>query len=197
MKTSLILLFLAVILFGCKPEPLQPSSNTQGGGFVPVSATAELRTSFSEDWDNWSFSWGDTSGFYRTAFSEDWDNWNYRFDNVQGSIRTSFSEDWDNWQLGNFITIKTNFSEDWDSWVITDQNSPNYITVRTSFSEDWDNWDVFLGGVHIMDLQTNFSEDYDNWRIYGDNVELSNKQRAAIMFIPVFSSALYQQGIIQ
>jgi hypothetical protein len=94
--------------------------------------------------------------------------------------------------------MRTAFSEDWDNWDIDDDNSSWHADVRTSFSEDWDNWDVYIDGDHALDIQTNFSEDWDSWRVYGDfPADYPLEYRLSIIFIPVFISAIHQQGIIE
>lgn len=197
MKLYLFLMSAAVSLMfsSCVDNPPLTSN---GSGAYGNSYSARFNTNFSEDWDSWVFQVGDTTGYIRTAFSEDWDNWDFNIDGYTGDIRTAFSEDWDNWDLthsGATISIETNFSNDFDNWKIYDPSTGTTIRVRTAFSSDWDNWDVTINGNHILDVRTNFSNDFDNWRVYGDMDQLTNIQKVAVMFVPLFAGGLYSQDI--
>ncbi|WP_258540599.1 hypothetical protein [Parvicella tangerina] len=194
---SLVMLTLAILisLFSCqKQQPLNSTNNYN----YNYTSWDDLSTSFSEDWDNWEFTVDSSAGYFRTAFSEDWDNWDVKIGNISGQIDTQFSEDWDNWEFklsGYNIDIETYFSNDWDSWTVKDQNTGDIYRVRTSFSEDWDNWEVKLNGELVMDMETDFSNDFDNWQI--KNYAITNEvHKACVMFIPVFISAIHQQGRI-
>ena len=201
-----VLIISLLFLTGCAKDPAPtPSGGTGGTGgggtWTPPSADASMYTNFSEDWDNWRVEIPDTIITVRTSFSEDWDNWDFSLPGLNGDIRTSFSEDWDNWSLitsDYTIQMRTSFSENWDNWDIDDMGSSWHAEVQTSFSEDWDNWDVFIGGTDVLDMNTNFSEDFDQWRGYGEFVSSNPiEYRLAVLFIPVFISALHQQGIIE
>lgn len=197
----LFALSLLAISFSCIKEDSSSTSQTsnQSQQVVYPSVSAEMRTNFSEDWDNWRFYIGDTTAQVITAFSEDWDNWDLSAAGIQADIFTNFSNDWDNWKLSNgdyVITMTTSFSEDWDNWDINDNANGWHADVTTSFSEDWDNWDVNDNG-HILDIQTAFSEDFDNWDVYGDfPSSYPLEYRVAILFVPVIVNVLIIQGII-
>lgn len=190
----LFALAICASLLSCEKQP--PLNNNSNYGYGGSYDGNDLSTSFSEDWDSWKFNVDSTSGYYRTAFSEDWDNWDVKIGNMSAQIDTDFSNDFDNWQFklsGYNIDIKTSFSNDWDNWEIRDLNSGDVYTVKTSFSEDWDNWDVRLNGTLVMEMDTDFSNDFDNWRI--TNRGISNPtHKVCVMFIPVFISAIHQQG---
>lgn len=193
-----ILPTLLIMLFCSCQKQQPPNSNGNSYWNGNYASYGNLSTSFSEDWDNWNYSLDSVSGYYRTAFSEDWDNWDVKINNITAQIDTQFSEDWDNWEFklnGYNIDIETNFSNDWDNWIVQDHNSGDTYTVRTNFSNDWDSWEVRLNGTIVMKMRTDFSNDFDNWQI-DDRGMTDDVHRACVMFIPVFISAIYQQGII-
>lgn len=195
---SILTLFTLGSLFALVSCQKQQAPNSNGSYNYTYSRADDLSTSFSEDWDNWVFSIDSTDGYFRTAFSEDWDNWDVKIGSITGQIDTQFSEDWDNWEFklsGYNIDIETNFSNDWDNWTVKDQNTGDIYRVTTSFSEDWDNWDVRLNGQLVMDMETDFSEDFDNWQIRNHAIT-DDIHKVCVMFIPVFISAIHQQGRI-
>ncbi|MCD6067826.1 MAG: hypothetical protein K0S33_2652 [Bacteroidetes bacterium] len=193
-----VILFFLLSLAGCEKQPVTPSGNPVYPG-TGTSSQGDLRTVFSNDWDNWTYSIDSVSGSFRTVFSNDWDNWNITANGSTMSMRTVFSEDWDNWQLsfpGHQVTLKTVFAEDWDNWELKDYTTGDTYSIKTTFSNDWDNWTVYRNGTHVMDMRTDFSNDFDNWytRNYGVT---NNLHKSCLLFIPVFVGAIHQQGIIQ
>jgi len=203
MKRPISILIISLMtLFSCEKQTNPPinNGNNNGTGNWPTS-TASIYTSFSEDWDNWRIQLGDTLIYVTTSFSEDWDNWDFSFSGINGDIQTSFSEDYDNWDLSTSafnISMRTSFSEDWDNWDIDDDAGSWHADVQTSFSEDWDNWDVYADGNKLVDIETNFSEDFDDWRVYGEfPASYPLEYKVAILFIPIFTAAIHQQGIVE
>lgn len=191
--------FFALLLYGCVDDPVEP-----GNGVPPPPPIGEMKTTFSEDWDNWDYAIRDSTTVQvsvDTDFSEDWDNWGFSGGGVSGDISTSFSEDWDNWKLsnGNYtITMKTTFSEDWDNWDIDDNANDFHCDLRTSFSEDWDNWEASDSDTGAeLDIETDFSDDFDNWDVDGEwPVSYPLEYKIAIMFIPTVVNVLRIQGLI-
>ncbi len=161
--------------------------------------TGWIRTNFSEDWDDWDIEINDsTSGYVRTNTSNDWDSWEFNIGKFTGTIKTNSSEDWDSWNLvcdGYNIRIKTYFTEDWDYWEIYDYNSDFKLIAKTNFSEDYDNWNIYNDTIDI-NFRTYMSEDWDYWEIYADSVELATPYYIAASFIPVFTSSINMQGIL-
>ncbi len=152
------------------------------------SKVTRLRTYTTEDWDYWEVD----NGKFRTYTTEDWDYWEYTLDGQSGKIRTYTSEDWDYWEVdGGKLKIKTYTSEDWDYWEIT--GSGTDIKVKTYTSEDWDYWEV-TGGVSAK-IRTYTTEDWDYWEITGNIALLNASVKAAILFIPIFTSSIYIRGI--
>ena len=46
-------------LYSCVEDPIQPNNINNNGNFAV--STGEMETSFSEDWDNWDFTIGDSN----------------------------------------------------------------------------------------------------------------------------------------
>jgi hypothetical protein len=192
-------------LLACeKTPPPQPSPCFGCGGNNPVwtgPSTYSMRTYTSEDWDYWQYDMGDTTGWLRTYTSEDWDYWQFNLHGISGSIRTYTSEDWDNWQLttsGRTISIRTYTSNDWDYWEIKETSSGFYAKMRTYTSNDFDYWEAYVGSTNIFDVRTYTSEDWDYWQFGSQSILSSGldiPQLAAILFVPVYTSAIHQRGI--
>jgi len=158
-----------------------------------------IKTNFSEDWDDWDIEINDSiSGYIRTNFSEDWDSWIFNVAGISGTIKTNFSEDWDTWNLvceDYNIRIETNFSDDWDSWKIYDNNNDLQLTARTNFSDDYDNWNIYNDSIDI-NIKTYTSEDWDYWEVYSDSLNIPTAYFIAASFIPIFTSSINMQGIL-
>lgn len=185
------------------PVPNKPGYQPCYGCGWSYPGYHSLKTYTSEDWDYWQYSIGDTTGWLKTYTSEDWDYWQFNMGGVTGNIKTYTSEDWDNWQLtsaGRLITIRTYTSEDWDYWEIKETATGFYAKVRTYTSNDFDHWEVTVGGTNIFDAQTYTSNDWDYWQFDKVNyaaLGLDMQQLAAVLFVPVYTSAIHQRGIDQ
>ena len=166
----------------------------------PATRVLWLRTYTSENWDYWEIGINDSiSGYLKTYTSENWDYWEFEVGEYEGTIRTYTSEDWDNWEFnceGYDISLQTYFSEDWDNWKIQNANNGFQLRAQTSFSEDWDHWEIF-NSVIDLDFYTYTSEDWDYWELYGDISELETPYIIAASFIPIFTSSIYMQEIIE
>lgn len=200
MKFIVVLITLFFLVTSCQKELESNSNNAIVNEPYVDNSTAQLYTNYSDDWDNWRIKLNGINGEIVTKYSEDWDNWKYNYNGESGEIRTVYSDDWDNWQLissGVHIRMQTKYSNDWDNWRMTDLNTSAYYDIRTAYSDDFDNWDVFLDNGHI-DFQTTYSDDYDNWKMYGEfDSIMTTHQKISILFIPIFASAIHQQGLTE
>jgi len=145
--------------------------------------TGKFNTSYVENWDDWRFTLGDTTGFMRTGYANDWDNWDFSIEDLTYN--------------GGRIDIYTNFNNDFDHWRIYDSGTGQTFRMRTDFNDDYDNWSLTLDGDLLLDIRTNLIEDWDNWRIYGDVTVLTNTQQVAVMFVALFAGGLYTQNFHQ
>lgn len=212
---KLISPLLLALLFSCKKDDsgctdptaanYNPSALSDDGscfyptGYIPPNFNGDIYTSFSENWDDWDFTFNGITGSLYTQFSEDWDNWYFNYGGLTGDIETSFSENWDDWNLStnNYsISIYTTFSENWDGWKIDDDNSSWDANVTTSFSENWDDWDV-QGDSLDLDISTSFSENWDDWNSSGNiAASIPKEYILAAHFVPIIVNVLRIQEII-
>ncbi len=61
--------------------------------------------------------------------------------------------------------------------------------LKTYTSNGWDYWEVDDGK-----FKTYTSEDWDYWEISGNLSNLAPVAKAAVLFIPIFTSSIYIQG---
>jgi len=201
------LLGFAFFLFACEKTPPPAQQNycyTCGGVSGPYSPDPSYRyghieTVGSENWDYWSLALGDTTGHIETVGSENWDYWHFNLAATNGYIETIGSENWDYWKLtsgGRSIYIETVGSENWDYWHITESSTGFSAYMETAGSNNFDNWHLYINSSSVLSIETSGSENWDNWNfgtysLHGMDLE----QWAAVLFIPVYVSAIHQQGI--
>ncbi len=65
--------------------------------------------------------------------------------------------------------------------------------MRTYTSEDWDYWEI--SGDATATIRTYTSEDWDYWEFSGNLSGLNDAAKMAVLFIPVFTSSIYIQGV--
>jgi len=187
MKQLVAILFI-VSLFSCGKTTVVPNHpNTIG-----------LSTFLIEDWDNWNFQIGDTTVNLQTENINEWDFWHYSSNAYYGYIKTSYVGVLGEWFLesnGFNIRIKRSYSG-WGSWSIDDLNSDWSAIVKTSYPDNWDDWDIDFEEQHI-DLKTVSLDDFDNWIGNGNFPnDCPLEFRIAVLFAPVITNVLFEQGII-
>lgn len=150
---------------------------------------SQIETCTSEDWDCWQVA----EGKIKTSTSEDWDYWEYKIDDKVGRIQTYNCENWDYWQVdGGKYTIRTYTADDWDYWEIRGHGMD--CSAKTYTSKDWDYWE--FSGTFSGTIRTNISNDWDQWNITGDISKLNPSAKAAIFFVPIFTSSIFIQGLL-
>ena len=66
--------------------------------------------------------------------------------------------------------------------------------LKTYTSNDWDYWEISLGGSSGK-IKTYTSEDWDYWEVSGSYSSLSTDAKMAMIFVPIFTSAIHIRGI--
>ena len=198
---KILYLFLLPFLFACEePEKPRPPFYYAGSNASPVSGeTQELKTQFSNDWDDWTINLGDTSGYFRPTWTNQWDEWDFKIGNITGDIEADWSNDWDEWTLktgSRSVSIETNWSNDYDEWNIKEVATGFNAKVQTRWSNDFDEFEVKIDHVKRFEINTRWSNDFDEWEIKGSLNGIDPVHLTAILFVAVHTSALLKQGIV-
>ena len=77
-----------------------------------------------------------------------------------------------------------------DYWEVSGGTTLKIITYT---SEDWDYWEV--SGDASAKMRTYTSEDWDYWEVSGNYGSLSLNAKIAMVFVPIFTSAIHLRGI--
>lgn len=163
--------------------------------------TIELRQEFSNEWNRWTLKDDSLSGYIKTEFSNSWDRWVIDWGSINGSIRTEFSNSWGRWNFyvnGSIITISTEFSESWNRWRISGNSLEENLFVRTQFSDDNTRWTISTDQKgQVGELKTEFSNDFGRWQLRNnlDQENLKSEEIMAVLFIGVFTAAVYEQEV--
>ena len=190
--------YTLLLLCACEKEEIE---GFQGEPLTPPEPIAYISTNFTNSWNNWRIQLADTIINVQTSFSSSWNNWKFTgFDIENGTIRTDFSTSWGRWKLNNTsntITIRTLFSNNYRNWEVRDQISGKRVEIRAQNLSELNAFRVVENGLEIMTLRTNFGSSYNQWRAFGQRPEdYSLAFTTAILFVPIFVGAIYEQEII-
>lgn len=202
MKSLLFFISTLPLLLACEEleKPQSPFYHSAPSSMpYPSAETHELKTQFSNDWDDWIINLGDTSGYFRTSWTNQWDEWDFKLGDLSGKIDTDWSNDWDEWTLktgSRSISIETNWSNDYDEWVIKESATGYTAKVETRWSNDFDEFEVKINHIKRIEINTRWSNDFDEWEIKGNLNGIDPVHLTAMLFVAVHTSALVKQGIV-
>ena len=174
MKKSVTIAFL--LLF------LTSSSFSQTGHQLFMSG--KIKTSTSSNLNSWVL-----GGNHIAANTvNDWNSWHFSMLGQDGEIHTVQNDDWSYWQVDG-LDIEANLTTagNYNSWTITGEG----ITV-TLFTTNWNTW--ALTGAITSGLTTTTTDNFEEWGIDGGNwMPASPSYRSMLLFVPIFTSAIYKQ----
>ncbi|MEO9531491.1 MAG: hypothetical protein ABJG68_14400 [Crocinitomicaceae bacterium] len=174
MKKALFLLFLG--LMGISTVFAQTGHELFMNGKIKPTTAGNMN------------SWMLGGNTFSTNTTDDFNSWHFSTLGQDGEIHTSQNDDWSAWQVdGLDIEAHLTTAGNYNSWTITGEG----VNV-TLFTTNWNTW-ALTGGV-VSGISTTTTEDLEEWAINGGNwMQLSPSYRTMLIFMPVFTSAIYKQ----
>lgn len=146
--------------------------------------TGKIKPTTTNDLNFWELS----NNSFSTNTIDDWNSWHFSMLGQEGEFQTSQTNDWSSWQVNGLdIEAHLTVAGNYNSWTITGEG----ISV-TLFTANWNTW--ALTGDLTSGISTTTTENFLEWTINGGNwMPISPSYRTILVFIPVFTSAIYKQ----
>ena len=161
-------------------------------------STAQILTGFetrwSDDFREWTIFTGDEdeegSLALRWPQQNDWSEWDYRIGESTGSIKLKFKNDPSNWEVrgdGEIITMRMKWKNDVNEWTISDGSKK--LTLKAVYNNNLNDWKIDGAQNGVFEIYMEWQDDPRNWTIIDElDEDISLPFRMAISFISVYHS---------
>ena len=103
-----------------------------------------LRWAMQDDWTEWQYRLGESTGTIKLKWREDLNEWEARGDNQIASARTVWRGNFREWRISDgkhTLTLHSRYGNIWDEWTIRNSSS-GHFEMYTSFEGDPRDWAV-------------------------------------------------------
>lgn len=144
----------------------------------------KIKPAIAGNMNNWVLSNNSIS----TNTVDDWNSWHFSMLGQDGEFHTNQNDDWSSWTIdGLAIEAHLTTAGNYNSWTITGEGL-NVIL----YTSNWNTW--ALTGSLTSGVSTTTTDDFSEWAINGGNwMPISPSLRAMLIFMPVFTSAIYKE----
>jgi len=162
------------------------------------SLQAQVLTGISAKWSDafneWTF-FTDTEDeegdlTMRWQMRNDWSEWDYRIGESSGSIRMKWKDDPTQWEVrgdGEIVTIRMKWNNDISQWTLSD--GTNRFTFKTRWANNLNEWILKNEDKGIFEIYTEYENDPRDWLIVDEmDEEISLPMKLGMIFIAVFNS---------
>ena len=126
----------------------------------------------------------------RWQMRNDWTEWDYRIGESSGSIRMKWKDDPTQWEVrgdGENISIRMKWNNDITEWTLTD--GTNRFTFKTRYGNNLNEWLLKNDDKGNFEVYTEYENDPRDWQIVDElDEEISLPMKLGMTFIAVFHS---------
>lgn len=156
-----------------------------------------IRTEFTGKIENWEVNFLKDHGTFEGYLMNDVNRWTFDVGGLTGEVNSEFNDNYDSWEItvsDKTYHLKTWISSSWNRWELSGGDMKEKATIQTLYNGSWDNWKMTRDSVEV-DISTYFNNSYDDWNIKGDLTKITDGEKVAAMFMPVFVSRVYRRII--
>lgn len=178
-----IALILTVFLGGLIALPAQT-----------VSDDGRVRTFLSGRIWQWEVTMRDTDGTFEAYMKDDVNRWTFEIGSLTGEVNTEMHDVYDRWEItinGKVYSFHTQMKNSWNKWELTDPDTKSTTTFTQFYSNSWNHWVMENDSLHA-DIETYTSQSWEDWEIETDEAHMTNAERIAALFFPIFISRVYR-----
>ncbi|MDH3652271.1 MAG: hypothetical protein OEQ53_21460 [Saprospiraceae bacterium] len=123
----------------------------------------------------------------RWPTKDDWSEWDYRIGESSGFIKVKWKNDANLWEVrgdNEIVTIRTVWQNDWRQWEV--KSSDGQFDIKSKWANILEEWYLADDDRGRFDMFTNWEGDVRDWVIddqLNDSISLHTK--IALAFIPV------------
>lgn len=161
---------------------------------LPAQVLAGAATRWNDSFSEWII-YTDTEGGegelrLRWAMTDDWTEWQYRLGESTGTIKLKWREDLNEWEArgdNHIASARTVWRGNFREWRITD--GQHTLTLSSRYGNIWDEWTVRSSSAGQFEMYTSFEGDPRDWVIVDEleeTVPLATKM--LMMHVVLFQS---------
>ena len=126
----------------------------------------------------------------RWAMQDNWTEWQYRLGESTGTIKLKWREDLNEWEArgdNQIASARTVWRDNFREWRITD--GKNTLTLSSRYGNIWDEWTIRNSSAGPFEMYTNFEGDPRDWVLIDEmdeSVPLTTKM--LMMHVVLFQS---------
>jgi len=163
------------------------------------SLQAQVLTGISAKWSDAFNEWtlntdvedeeGDLN--MRWQMRNDWSEWDYRIGESSGSIRMKWKDDPTQWEIrGNneTVTAKAIWKDDPTEWRIS--NNDITLTFKSRWKNELNEWELREDKYGTLKVYTNWDNDPRDWNVLDElDEEITLPMKMAMLFIATYHSS--------
>ena len=157
-----------------------------------------ISTQFTGKIENWEVSYLKDVGTFEGYLMNDVNRWTFDIGDLDGEVNTEFNDGYGSWEISvnnKTYHLKTWIGGGWSKWELTGGDLKGVTTIQTLYHGSWDNWTLTRDSINV-DISTYYNNSYDDWNIKGDLTKITDGEKIATLFIPVFVSRIYMRKLV-
>lgn len=120
----------------------------------------------------------------------DWSEWNYSIGESSGSVRIKWKDDPSQWEVrgdGEIISIRMKWNNDITQWTLSD--GTNRFTFKTRFGNNLNEWRLKDDSKGVFEVYTEYENDPRDWLIVDEmDEEISLPMKMGMVFIAMINT---------
>ncbi len=164
---------------------------------VETNDEGRISTVFSGKIENWDVDYLGVQGNFEGYLMDDVNRWTFEVGTLSGEVNTEFNDQYNSWIITagtKTYTMKTWISGSWYRWELSGGDLPEKTNIQTLYQGSYDNWKMSRDSIETS-ITTYTNNSWDDWSMTGDLKKMTDGEKVASMFIPVFVSRVYRKHI--
>jgi hypothetical protein len=148
--------------------------------------------------EDWEVTFLKDQGNFEGYLMNDVNRWTFEVGALSGEVNSEFNDQYNSWEItagDKSYHLKTWISASWNKWELSGGDLKEKVTIQTLYNGAWDNWTMTRDSVEV-DVSTYYNNSYDDWNIKGDLTKITDGEKVAAMFIPIFVSRIYKRNLV-
>ncbi len=157
-----------------------------------------IRTQLNGKIEDWEVTWGNDDGNMEAYLMNDPNRWTFSVGSTEGEVNSEFNDQYNSWIITTgqkTYTLKTWLSSSWSRWELSGGDLKEKVTIRTLYQNSWGNWQLTRDSVEV-NVTTYTNNSWNDWSINGDLAKITDGEKVAALFIPIFVSRIYNRKIV-
>jgi hypothetical protein len=149
--------------------------------------------------DRWDVSIGQEEGWMEAYMKDDPNRWTFEIGSLTGEVNTEYHDQYNCWLItvnSKTYKLKTWTSRSWQRWELTGGDIKDTITIRTLYDDAWANWEMKHDSTST-EITTYYNDSWNDWTVKAELSKLTEGEKIAACFIPLFVSRVWKKGLVR